>query len=140
MKKMFAIVLTIAVFSLVFCSCVADKDASSVWDDATYTEDTQLGSGNVSFEFAVTAEEKTVNFVIKTDKETVGQALEEIKLIEGEEGPYGLYVKTVNGMFADYEKTHTYWSFMKDGEAMQTGVDIEKIQKNAKYSFEYIKQ
>lgn len=140
MKKMFAIVLTIAVFSLILCACVTDTTSSSIWDDAAYTEDTQLGSGNVSFEFAVTAEGKTVNFVIKTNKETVGQALEEIELIKGEEGPYGLYVKTVNGMFADYEKTHTYWSFMKDGEAMQTGVDIEKIQKNAKYSFEHIKQ
>ena len=35
-------------------------------------------------------------FEIHTDKEIVGDALEELRLLSGEESPYGLFVKSVN--------------------------------------------
>ena len=50
------------------------------------------------------------NFVVNTDKETVGDALLEQNLIEGDDSEYGLYVKTVNGITVDYDTDHTYWA------------------------------
>ena len=108
-----------------------------LWQNATYTEDTELGSGEKTLYVDVVAEDKTVKFTIKTDKETVGEALFEHKLIAGENGAYGIYVKTVNGIYADYEKTKSYWSFNKGGEYMQNGVDSEKFDDNAQYELVY---
>ena len=78
-------------------------------------------------------------FVIKTDKEIVGEALLDLKLIEGEAGPYGLYVKKVNGIVADYDKDKTYWGFYVDGEYAMTGVDMTKIEEGKTYSFKVSK-
>ena len=63
-----------------------------------------LGDGSVKITvIVVDADGNETNFVVSTDKETVGDALLELNLIEGEEGDYGLYVKTVNGITADYD-------------------------------------
>ena len=48
---------------------------------------------------------------------------EYFKLIDGENGAYGLYIKLVNGIEADYDKDGTYWAFYKNGEMMMVGVD-----------------
>ena len=36
---------------------------------------------------------------------------------------YGLYIKVVNGITADYDVDQSYWGFSKGGEYMMTGVD-----------------
>ena len=92
------------------------------------TENTTLGTGENTLTVTVGAEEKSIDFTIRTDKTVVGDALKEHKLIDGEEGPYGLYVKVVNGIEADYDKDQSYWSFEKDGEAMLTGVDSTEFK------------
>lgn len=73
---------------------------------------------------------------IHTDKETVGEALLEQKLIEGEEGDYGLYVTTVNGISLDYNTDGIYWAFYINGEYAQTGVDATNIMDGSTYSFQ----
>ena len=78
---------------------------------------------------------KETKFEIHTDKTTVGEALLEVKLIEGEEGPYGLYVKSVNGITADYDVDQTYWAFYINGEMAMTGVDVTDVEAGATYSF-----
>ena len=88
----------------------------------------------------VKAEEKVVTFKINTDKKTVGDALSEHKLISGEKSAYGLYVKFVNGIEADYNKTKSFWAFSKNGESMMTGVDGEEITDGSHYEFVYTKQ
>ena len=74
-------------------------------------------------------------FEIHTDKETVGEALLELGLIAGDESEYGLYVKTVNGITADYDKDGVYWAFYVNGEYAQTGVDSTSITEGDSYSF-----
>ena len=74
-------------------------------------------------------------FDIATDKTTVGDALLELGLIAGEEGAYGLYVKQVNGITADYDVDQTYWAFYVNGEYGMTGVDATDIEAGATYSF-----
>ena len=60
-------------------------------------------------------------------------------LIDGEEGPYGLYVKAVNGMKADYDTDQRYWAFYVNGEISMTGVDVTEITDGASYQMIYSK-
>lgn len=90
----------------------------------------------VEFVFKVvtaSGEEKT--FTVRTDKEKVGEALVDAGLIAGEDGPYGLYVKTVDGETLDYESDGKYWAFYVDGAYAPTGVDVTKIEAGREYSF-----
>lgn len=83
----------------------------------------------------VDADEKETSFEISTNKSTVGEALLDKGIIAGEQGDYGLYVKTVNGITLDYEKDGKYWAFYVDGEYGTTGVDATEIVAGATYSF-----
>ncbi len=95
-----------------------------------------LGEGNTKFAFTVTDKEgNETAFEIHTDKETVGEALLELGLIEGDEGEYGLYVKTVNGITADYDADGVYWAFYVNGEYAQSGVDSTAVTEGDTYSF-----
>ena len=95
-----------------------------------------LGTGSTEFGLTVVDQEGSeTQFEIHTDKETVGEALLELGLIAGEESEYGLYVKTVNGITADYDKDGTYWAFYINGEYASSGVDSTKITEGESYSF-----
>ena len=115
------------------CSNVAEDEG--IWADAVYTENVELGDGSKELVLGVTAEDKTVEITINSDEKTVGDALTEHGIITGEKGPYGLYVKTVNGMLADYDINKTYWSFSKDGEALMQGVDAIAVEDGGHYGF-----
>ena len=89
---------------------------------------TELGEGSKSFDFTVVDKEGNTHlYVIHTDAEMVGQALLELELIAGEEGPYGLYIKSVLGVTLDYETDGMYWGFYVNGEYAMTGVDQTPI-------------
>ena len=95
-----------------------------------------LGEGITQFTFTVVDKEgKETVFEIHTDKEIVGEALLELDLIEGEDGAYGLYVKTVNGIAADYDVDQTYWAFYVNGEYATSGVDTTPIEEGMIYTF-----
>ena len=113
-----------------------NADQESAKQEAEAGDVTVLGKGATVFTFTVTdLEGKETSFEIHTDKKTVGEALMEHKLIEGEDGPYGLYVKTVNGVTVDYDKDGKYWAFYINGEYGMTGVDVTEIETGATYSF-----
>ncbi len=110
------------------------EDAEQAGDAAS--EVTELGEGAVSFHFSVVDKDgNETKFVIHTDAETVGAALLDLGLIEGEEGAYGLYVKKVNGIVADYDVDKTYWAFYIGGEYAMSGVDKTAIVVGESYSF-----
>ncbi|MBQ9797535.1 MAG: DUF4430 domain-containing protein [Clostridia bacterium] len=89
-----------------------------------------------SFTFIVVdGDGKETSFDITSSKKTVGEALLDEGLIEGEDGAYGLYVKKVNGILAEYETTGTYWAFYVNGEYGLTGVDTTDIVDGETYSF-----
>ena len=141
MKKTIKSTISI-IFTLMFIICLASCNAgdnTDVWENATYREDTEFGIGAKTVAVEVVVGEHKVTFTVKTDKETVGEALIEHGLISGDEGPYGLYVKTVNGMTADYDVDQSYWSFNVNGEYSFTGVDTTKITEGVKYQLEYVK-
>ncbi len=129
--------LNFIAFILTLCMCLSAcgpmQAGGSLWDSATYTEDGEFGEGATTFTVRVEAEEKSVVFTIHTDAKTVGEALKEHHLVYGENSAYGLYIKKVNGMEADYAKTQTYWAFNKDGAEMPTGVDSSVITDGDSY-------
>lgn len=89
-----------------------------------------------SFTFIVVdADGEETTFSITSKKRMVGDALMEANLIEGEEGPYGIYVKKVIGITADYDVTGTYWAFYINDEYALTGVDETEVVDGATYSF-----
>ncbi len=95
-----------------------------------------LGEGSKSFAFTVVDKDgNETRLEIHTDKTLVGEALEELGLLIGEEGPYGLYVNVVNGITADYDVDGTYWAFYVNGTYGTTGVDQTEIEEGAAYSF-----
>lgn len=89
-----------------------------------------------SFTFvAVHADGSSTTYVIKTTKSTLGDALIDEGLIEGENGAYGLYVKAVDGETLDYDKDGKYWALYIGDDYAPTGVDTTKIIDGATYSF-----
>lgn len=71
---------------------------------------------------------------ITTALATVGDALAESELIAGEEGQFGMYVKSVCGVTADYNTDGTYWAFYIGEEYAMTGIDLTSIEDGAIYS------
>ena len=105
-----------------------------LWNDAKYIQDTELGEGATTLTVQVKADERQITFTIHTDKTTVGAAMQEHSLLEGEDSEYGLFVKKVNGILADYDVDQYYWGFYIDGEYALTGVDSTDIEEGVTYS------
>ena len=125
-------------------SGVAAENAGTIareglWETATYLEDTSFGEGAKTVTVKVIAEDKSVTFTVKTDAKTLGEALLAHGLIAGDMGDYGLYIKFVNGIRADYDLDQRYWSFTKNGEYMMTGADMTDIADGECYEFTYAK-
>ena len=140
-----AIVL-IAAMALTFVSCDNDT-ASDATESSTVTTtgnteptETVVGEGDTSFAFNVKFADGTMrSYIVKTDKEIVGDALVDAGLISGSEGPYGLMVEAVCGVALDYNADKMYWSFNINGEYAMTGVDGTEIDADSVYSFEATK-
>lgn len=143
-KKMLSVILSfvlIVVIALTMSGCTnnqtnADADTTIPSTSEQKAEPTVLGEGAVQFSFSVTHKDESVaEFIIKTDKATVGEALLELKLIDGEDGQYGLYVKTVDGEKLDYDTDGMYWAFYENGAYAVKGVDQTEIVADIKYEF-----
>lgn len=119
MKKVFLILL---IAQLLFGACAPAAQ--------------QKATRQTAFTFECLGLDGTLQtFEIHTEEATVGTALLAEGLIDGEEGPYGLYVKTVCGMTADYETDGRYWAFYIDGEYATCGVDTTPIEEGHVYRF-----
>ena len=140
-RKLLSVILALALAITLLLTFVACNkvDAEGLWENATYRKDKSFGNGEKTISVEVKAGDDSVTFTIKTDKETVGDALMEHKLIDGEDGAYGLYVKKVNGILADYDVDQSYWAFYINGEYAMSGVDTTNIDTSATYKLEYTK-
>lgn len=128
-------VMLIAAMSICIFGCQNKENTETPKTEQT-DDVTILGEGALQFNFNVVDKDKNVTkFVIKTDKTIVGDALEELKLIEGEEGDFGLYVKKVNGITADYDTDGTYWAFYENGAYAAKGVDQTTVVIDTTYEF-----
>lgn len=81
-------------------------------------------------------DESKKQFEISTDEEYLRGALEQENLVAGEESDYGLFVKTVDGETVD-DANQEWWSFTKDGEMLNTGVDSTPIADGERYEITF---
>jgi len=140
MRKLLSLCLVLAaVAGLTLSGC--SKKQPEVSGTSRVSEAPQvLGEGKTVFSFSWVDSDGTVSsYEIHTDETVVGTALLKLGLIEGENGAYGLYVKKVGGVEADYDKNQTYWSFYINGEYASSGVDVTEIDPEAEYSMVYTK-
>ena len=139
-QRLLSVILAvIAVFSVISMTACSKFDATKLWLEATYTEDKTFGEGAKTVEVEVIAGYKSVTFTLKTDKENLADAMLEHSLVEGDMDQYGLYIKKVNGMLADYSINQSYWSLSKTGVALMTGASGTEIKDGEKYEFTYAK-
>jgi hypothetical protein len=139
----FALVALIAVGALTGCGDNGNMPTGGTppTESEGQTPDAQdTGEGQTVFRFEVIgADGNTAAWNVRTDEATVGAALIEVGLIEGEESAYGLYVKAVDGITADYDIDQSYWAFHINGEYAMSGVDATNIETGKTYAFVYTK-
>ena len=128
--------LLCVLMTFALAGCVANDDP---WADAVYTESCTIGAGEGEYTVRVTVGENTVDLTVKTDCTTLGDALLESGLASGDVGAYGLYIKTVNGILADYDVNGAYWGIYMDGEASMTGADGITLTEGVTYELRYTK-
>ena len=133
-------IVLIAAMALFTIGCSTKAPASSAASESNtalpYADGTVLGEGSIVFPLTITDKDgNEVTLEIHTDKTIVGEALLDLGVIEGEAGQYGLYVKKVNGITADYDKDGVYWAFYINGEYGMTGVDMTEIAADTAYAF-----
>ena len=143
MKKLQSLFLSMMLI-VAMALCVTGCNGNVAKDPLTQTENgsttelepTVLGEGKTVFMFTVVDDKgKETLFEIHTDKTIVGEALLELNLIEGDQDQFGLYVKKVNGIVADYDVNQTYWAFYVNGEYAMSGVDNTIIEEGTSYMF-----
>ena len=133
-RKILSIIALLLTAALLFAlaSCKAKEDPT-IWDDAKYKKDAAIGEGAVTFTLEVKALDRSVKLTISTDEVSLEDALTKLSLIEGEEDDYGLYIKKVNGMLADYDTDGTYWALYEDGKYAMTGISFTEVKDGANY-------
>ena len=129
-------ILLVLMLCLVSCNTV---DAEGLWENATYRRDMTFGEGEKTVQVEVIVAEESVTFTVNTDEKYLGDALIAHGLIDGDEGPYGLYIKVVNGITADYDVDQSYWALTKDGQTCMSGVDTTEIADGEHYELVYTK-
>lgn len=98
--------------------------------------ETQVGKKTFTLE-VVHSDQSEKSFTYTTDMEFVGEVLQAEGLLLGEEGPYGLYISSVDGEEAIYEESGAYWSFYEGEEYAVQGIDLTPVQDGAQYALVY---
>lgn len=145
MKKIFksslSLLLSLALITAIALTtgCNDNKETPKTSDTSVSESQKEIvvkGDGKTKFSFSVTDKDgKTTDFEINTDKTIVGEALQELGLIEGDESEFGLFVKKVNGITADFDVDKTYWAFYVNGSYASSGVDTTEIKEGESYAF-----
>ncbi len=136
MKKLLvAILVFILVFTVVMFGC-AGKETPEVPETEIESINESDNGYEKSFMFEVIDKDgNKTQTTIETNGGYVGEVLQQLGYLEGEEGPYGLYIKKVKGITADYDVDGTYWAFYVDGEMSMKGADQVEIIDGVTYSF-----
>ena len=99
--------------------------AALAWHFFGPQNDVQAGSKEICVT-VVHGNGSTKDLKFRTDAEFLGTALDEQKLIEGDEGEYGIFITAVDGETADASKEQ-WWNITKGGEMLMTGVSMTPI-------------
>lgn len=119
-KKMLGLVIALVAIIAILACVYAFTRPTTEKGSKTVTVTIDKGDG------------KQKDVVLHTDAEYLGDALHEKKLVEGEQGEYGLYIKEVDGTKAD-ESAQQWWCLTKGGEDVFTGADTTPIYDGDKF-------
>ncbi len=126
-------VVLLAVAVLMTAGCSGNQPNESYWSELPPAS--EIGEGDTVFPLTVVFPDgKTAAYEVHTDADTVGAALLGCGLIAGEDGPYGLYIKTVAGTTLDYDTDKMYWAFYENDAYAISGVDKTAIADGVTYS------
>ncbi len=123
---------------LVLCTLVVCLSAckyeipEGLWDDATYTKDTTLGAGAKTVTVLIEVGDKKVELTIKTDADTLGEALYNEGIINDPS-----FFVSANGITASYNKNHAYWAFYQGDQYRMVGVNETPISTGDSYRLVY---
>lgn len=111
-----------------------EVEATGLWASAKYRSNTTIGEGSKSVSFDIEAEGKKITITLKTDKNTLGEAMYEHDLINDP-----TFFDTLNGMLASWDKDQAYWAFYQGENFMMVGVGDTTIEGGEAYRFVYTK-
>lgn len=131
--KSSVLILLIAAAAVTFSACGETNEAPETEAGVTQQEEITItvevvGPDGTSTEYAVT-----------TDSDNLEGALLDSGFVSGENSTYGLYIKTVCGITADYDIDGAYWAILKDGEYLMTGASDTPITSDEHYELVYTK-
>lgn len=119
---------------MLLCFVACHSATNGLWTNAKYLSDTTLGDGSKTVQFDVEAEGQKITITLKTDAETLGEAMYAEKLVND-----ASFFNVLNGIEASWEKDMAYWAFYKGEELMMHGIGDEPITDGANYRFVYTK-
>lgn len=76
-------------------------------------------------------------YEVETNEEFLGPVLLGKGIAEGEEGPYGLEIHTVDGEKASWEENQSYWALFVGEEYATTGADGVALTDGGVYKLVY---
>ena len=133
-KKLLALVLVFVLTAAAALTGCSTTPAETTAPPAETQPVTELGEGASNFGLTIIDKEGVTHlYRVHTNVGMVGEALIEEGLIDGEQGPYGMYIKSVLGQVLDYETDGMYWSFYVGDEYALTGVDQTPVEHEAQY-------
>lgn len=99
----------------------------------------QPAEGSKSYTVEVIHKDGTTKEIQETtDEDYLGQDLETKGIISGDDSQYGLYVTTVDGETADYDKDQSWWKISVNGKDAEVGVDSIPVQDGDVYTWTYV--
>ena len=97
---------------------------------------TQQGDKTIVVE-VVHSDESSKEFTYSTDFEYLGEVLEAEELVVFGEGPYGMFITTVDGERAVYEEDGAYWALYEGEEYAAQGADQTVIEDGDQFALVY---
>lgn len=140
LKRILSLCLVLALITamaLTMVSCDKKTDATDGTKGTLPTETTEatapkaLGTFTLTVTFA-DGSKQTEDYTYY-EKGDLGTFLVENGIAQGDDGQYGLYIKTVLGETHDYDTDASYWAFYIDGEMAMTGVSDTELTDGANY-------
>ena len=132
LTRLLALLLCLLTLTVCFAACsevpAAPAETKPADTQPTETQPAEApapirrGEGATEFFLTVTdLDGSQKQFEIHTDAANVAEALLALGLVSGDDSEYGLYIKVVDGVTADYSVDKTYWSLLVNGEYSQVG-------------------
>ena len=122
--KISVLIMLVAAIALSVLSCTQDKTDKSVTEKSITVT-------------VVTKDGTSTDHTVKTSADNLADSIIEAGFASGEEGQYGFYFTTVDGVVADYSVDSSYWAFSKDGEYLMTGASSTPITDGDHFEITY---